>query len=152
MTFSNTKDVINQMVADLSQMSMVIHQTHWYMKGNGFLYLHPLMDNYKAEVDNQLDLIAKRLITLNGTPVSTLQEVNNQTKITSETGNYDKSIADRLKILLDDYKYLDNLYTEGIEVSGQENDLVSQDIMIAFKNLIGKRIWMINAQLSNSDH
>ena len=146
----NTKDVLNQMVADLSQMSMVIHQTHWYMRGKGFLYLHPLMDDYKAEIDDQLDIIAERLVALEGSPVSTLKEISEKTKIPSESGTYDKSMSELLNNLLTDYKYLDNLYADGIQISGDENDLASQDIMITFKELLEKRIWMISAQLKNN--
>ncbi|MBS5961687.1 MAG: DNA starvation/stationary phase protection protein, partial [Enterococcus gallinarum] len=32
MKFEQTKEVLNQLVADLSQMAMVVHQTHWYMR------------------------------------------------------------------------------------------------------------------------
>ena len=149
MNLQNTKDILNQMVADLSQMSMVIHQTHWYMRGNGFLYLHPLMDDYKAEVDDQLDIVAERLVALGGSPVSTLKEINEKTKINSESGTYDKSMSDLLNNLLMDYKYLDRLYDDGIKISGDENDLASQDIMITFKELLEKRIWMISSQLKS---
>ena len=149
MNLQNTKDILNQMVADLSQMSMVIHQTHWYMRGNGFLYLHPLMDDYKAEVDDQLDIVAERLVALGGSPVSTLKEITEKTKINSEPGTYDKSMSDLLNNLLMDYKYLDRLYDDGIKISGDENDLASQDIMITFKELLEKRIWMISSQLKS---
>ncbi|BDP71542.1 hypothetical protein EfmAA94_27150 [Enterococcus faecium] len=29
------------------EMSVVVHQTHWYMRGPGFLTLHPMMDELK---------------------------------------------------------------------------------------------------------
>ena len=51
MKFEKTKEVLNQLVADLSQMSMVIHQTHWYMRGPGFLTLHPMMDDFMDDVN-----------------------------------------------------------------------------------------------------
>ena len=35
MKFEN-KEILNQLVADLSQFSVVIHQTHWYMRGSEF--------------------------------------------------------------------------------------------------------------------
>ena len=149
MNLQNTKNILNQMVADLSQMSMIIHQTHWYMRGNGFLYLHPLMDDYKKEIDDQLDIIAERLVALEGSPVSTLKEINEKTKINSESGTYDKSMSTLLNNLLMDYKYLDSLYADGIKISGDENDLASQDIMITFKELLEKRIWMISSQLQS---
>lgn len=36
MKFEQTKEVLNQLVADLSQMAMVVHQTHWYMRDLAF--------------------------------------------------------------------------------------------------------------------
>lgn len=40
MKFQQTKEVLNQLVADLSQMSVVVHQTHWYMRTR-FPYIAP---------------------------------------------------------------------------------------------------------------
>ena len=74
MKYQKTKEVLNQLVADLSQMAMVIHQTHWYMRGTNFLKLHPLMDEFMDEINAQLDVISERLITLDGEPFSTLKK------------------------------------------------------------------------------
>ena len=51
MKYAKTKEILNQAVADLSQMSMVIHQTHWYMRGPGFLTLHPMMDTFMDDIN-----------------------------------------------------------------------------------------------------
>ena len=40
-TNTKTKAVLNQAVADLSVAASIVHQVHWYMRGPGFLYLHP---------------------------------------------------------------------------------------------------------------
>ena len=68
MKYGKTKDLLNQLVADLSQFSVVIHQTHWYMRGPEFLTLHPLMDTFMDEINAQLDVVSERLITLDGAP------------------------------------------------------------------------------------
>ena len=44
MSKEKTKLVLNQLVADLSQQAAIIHQVHWYMRGRGFITLHPAMD------------------------------------------------------------------------------------------------------------
>ena len=54
MKYQETKETLNQLVADLSQMAMIIHQTHWYMRGTNFLKLHPLMDQFMDEINDQL--------------------------------------------------------------------------------------------------
>lgn len=150
MKYTKTKEVLNQLVADLSQMSMVIHQTHWYMRGEGFLTLHPMMDNFMDDINDQLDVISERLITLDGAPFSTLQEMADHTKIEDETGTWDHTMTERLAILVKDYRYLADLYQQGIEVSGAEGDDSTQDIFIEFKTATEKRIWMIQAQLGKA--
>lgn len=62
------------MVADLSVFSVRIHQVHWYMRGERFLFLHPKMDDLMEQINDQLDVISERLITLDGSPYSTLEE------------------------------------------------------------------------------
>ncbi|WP_125604694.1 Dps family protein [Lapidilactobacillus bayanensis] len=150
MKYTKTKAVLNQLVADLSQMSMVIHQTHWYMRGNGFLTLHPMMDKFMDDINDQLDVVSERLITLDGAPFSTLQEMADHTEITDETGTWDHTMTERLATLVKDYRYLADLYQKGIEISGAEGDDSTQDIFIEFKTATEKRIWMIQAHLGKA--
>ena len=110
MKFQQTKEVLNQLVADLSQMSVVVHQTHWYMRGPGFLTLHPMMDEFMDDLNAQLDEVSERLITLDGSPYSTLREFADNTKIPDEIGRWDRTIPERLETLVAGYRYLADLY------------------------------------------
>ena len=150
MKYQKTKEVLNQLVADLSQMAMVIHQTHWYMCGTNFLKLHPLMDEFMDEINAQLDVISERLITLDGEPFSTLEEMADHTGIKDEKGTFGKGTPERLATLVKDYRYLEDLYQKGIEVSDEEKDYSTQDIFIGFKTEIEKKIWMIQAELNEA--
>lgn len=150
MKYQKTKEVLNQLVADLSQMAMVIHQTHWYMRGTNFLKLHPLMDEFMDEINDQLDVISERLITLDGEPFSTLSEMSDHTGIKDEKGSFGKGTPERLATLVKDYRYLEDLYQKGIEVSDEEKDYSTQDIFIGFKTEIEKKIWMIQAELNEA--
>ena len=150
MMYEKTKEVLNQLVADLSQMSMVIHQTHWYMRGAGFLTLHPLMDTFMDDVNDQLDEVSERLITLDGAPYSTLKEMAENTKIKDEKGSYDRSMEERLATLVANYRYLVEVFEKGIEVAGEEEDNVTEDMFIDFKGATEKRIWMIQAHLGKA--
>lgn len=150
MKFKQTKEVLNQLVADLSQFSVVIHQTHWYMRGPEFLTLHPLMDDYMDEINDQLDVISERLIALDGSPYSTLKEFAEHTGIEDEKGRWDRTIPERMEILVKGYRYLADLYQKGIDVSGEEGDDSTQDIFIAYKTDIEKKIWMLQAKLDKA--
>jgi len=150
MNYQKTKETLNQLVADLSQFAAVIHQTHWYMRGPGFLTLHPMMDDYMDEINDQLDVISERLIALDGSPYSTLQEFADHTGIKDEKGRWDRTIPERIEILVSGYRYLEELYQKGIEVSGEEGDESTQDIFIGFKTDIEKNIWMLQAHIDQA--
>ena len=51
MKYSETKEILNQLVADLSQLHMVVHQHHWYMRGSRVLSLHTNHDEVMDELD-----------------------------------------------------------------------------------------------------
>ena len=75
MKYQKTKEILNQAIADLSQLQMVVRQQHWYMRGPEFLNLHPYLDEVMEELDDQRDLIAERLITIDGSRYSSLAEI-----------------------------------------------------------------------------
>lgn len=150
MTKEQTKAVLNQLVADLSQQSVIIHQTHWYMRGRGFLTLHPAMDKLMDAINDQLDVVSERLITIGGAPYSTLGEFAEHTKIKDIPGSYELSIDERMKHLLVGYTYLIDLYQTGLEVAGEEGDPVTEDIFIGFKGDLEKVVWMIRAHLNEA--
>ena len=129
---------------------MINHQTHWYMRGTNFLKLHPLMDQFMDEINDQLDVISERLLTLDGEPYSTLKEVATHTKIKDWPGNFDKTTPERLAHLVAGYRYLEDLYQHGIEVTDIEKDYSTQDIFIGFKTAIEKKIWMLQAELDQA--
>lgn len=85
-TNTKTKAVLNQAVADLSVAASIVHQVHWYMRGPGFLYLHPKMDELMDSLNSHLDKISERLITIGGEPYSTLVEFSSNSGLTETTG------------------------------------------------------------------
>ncbi|MGX7012980.1 Dps family protein [Vagococcus silagei] len=145
-----TKEILNQAVADLSQFAVVIHQAHWYMRGQNFLTLHPKMDEYMDGINDQLDVIAERLITIGGSPYSTLTEFAEHTKIKDTPGTYDKTMKEHLEVLISGYQYLRQLSAEAITITEEEGDHVTQDIFIGMKGETEKTLWMLFAELGQA--
>lgn len=144
----STKRLLNQVVADLSQAAAIIHQIHWYIRGTSFYTLHPKMDELMDELNDQLDEAAERLITIGGSPYSTLTEFLANTKLNEQEGSYDVSADDHVKRLVDIYQYLSKLYREGIDIAAKEEDPVTEDLFTGFKGTIDKNIWMLNSYLN----
>lgn len=150
MKYPKTKEILNQLVADLTQLHMIVHQHHWYMRGNRFLKLHPYLDDVMAELAAQLDEVSERLVTLDGSPVSTLKEIAEKTEIPDEKGNWDETIDERYAKIIDGYRYLEKLYEKGIEASDEEGDYSTNDMLTGFHTAIEKRIWMMAAEIGKA--
>lgn len=97
-----------------------------------------------------MDVISERLIAIDGAPFSTLREFADNTKIPDEKGRWDRTMDERLEILVKDYRYLADLYQKGIDVSDKEGDASSNDIFTGFKTDTEKRIWMLQAELGKA--
>ncbi|MFD1465931.1 DNA starvation/stationary phase protection protein [Lapidilactobacillus mulanensis] len=146
--YPQTKIQLNQLVADISQLTVNIHQTHWYMRGREFFRLHPLMDEYMDQLNDQLDEIAERLIAIGGAPFSTTHEFIDHTGLPEEPGKFGKySLTDYMQRLTDQFKYLRDQYEKGMEISDSEKDWPTQDMLNGFKAAIDKNIWTLNAFL-----
>lgn len=150
MKFEKTKAILNQLVADLSQFAAVTHQSHWYMRGRGFVTWHPKFDEYIDTANDQLDTIAERLITLGGSPYSTLEEFAENSKIKSHEASYDVTIKEHLERLLENYRYLISVFNEGIEAAGEEGENVTEDFLIGYKEEAEKTVWMLAAELDQA--
>lgn len=151
--FPKTQDQLNQLVADISQLEVNVHQTHWYLRGKNFFTLHPLMDTYRDQLDDYLDQIAERLIAINGSPVATMQEFRKLTTLPDEVITWNQySESDLIQRLIDQYRYLKDHVEAGIEISDAEKDYPTQDILNGFKRDIDKNIWMLSAEVNKGPY
>ncbi|MBP2622740.1 Dps family protein [Streptococcus oricebi] len=145
-----TKALLNQAVADLYTAHVALHQVHWYMRGRGFMVWHPKMDEYMEALDGHLDEISERLITLGGAPYSSLAEFSQHTKIQETVGSFDKTMEENLERVLSIYRYLAGLFQEGLDVTDEEGDDVTNDIFNGAKTEAEKTIWMLAAELGQA--
>ena len=74
------------------------------------------------DLNEQLDEVSERLITLDGSPYSTLREMAEHTQIPDEVGNWDRTIPEQLSYIGGRLPLFSGLIPKGIEVSGEEGD------------------------------
>lgn len=142
-----TKLVLNQSVADLSKAYSIVHQVHWYMRGKGFHYLHPKMDELMDKLNAHIDEISERLISIGGAPYSSLKEFDEHSKLQEYPGSFERSMEENLERLVDVYTYLAHLFQLGLDVSDEEGDDPSNDLFMAALADAQKTLWMLNAEL-----
>jgi len=146
--FPKTQAHLNQLIADLSQLQVNVQQVHWYMRGPEFFKLHPKMDDFNEEFAEQLDEVAERLIALGGKPFATTHEFIEHTKLPDKVIEFGEfPLPELMKHLDHDFRYLRDQYQLGIEITDDEQDLPTQDMLNGFKAEMDKLIWMVSAYL-----
>lgn len=148
--FPKTKEVLNQAVADLSVAISIIHQAHWYMRGQDFLTLHPKMDEFMDSLNAHLDEMSERLITIGGAPFSTLSEFSAHSNLVEKSGSYEVTMVEHLQRTLEVYQYLANLFYTGLEITDQEGDDSSNGLFSDALAEADKTIWMLQAELGQA--
>ena len=146
---AETKAVLNQSVADLYVARVAIHQVHWYMRGAGFMVWHPKMDEYMDTIDEYLDEMSERLITLGGAPYSTSVEFAEVSGIKEVAGEF-KDVEASLDRVLEIFRYLVALFQKGMDISDEEGDSVTNSLFEDAKGDLEKTIWMLAAELGQA--
>ena len=75
-----------------------------------------------AGLNDHLDVLSERLITIGGSPVSTLKEFDELSNIELETATWDKTTEERLTEVVKAYKYLSDLFQDGVHATDEEDD------------------------------
>jgi len=65
--------ILNQRLADASDLKSQAKQAHWNVKGMNFIALHELFDQVATEAEGYTDLIAERITTLGGVALGTVR-------------------------------------------------------------------------------
>lgn len=150
MATGSVKDYLNNLVATQGLFYIKLHQVHWYIKGHGFFELHEKMEEYYDELTEHFDETAERLLQIGGKPYSTLQEYINHSDIDESPDNKDLSQEEMLKMVVTDYETLRDHLSRGIDLSDEQNDDVTNDMLIAQKAHVDQVIWMLWAFLGTN--
>ena len=72
---------LNQLLADVADLTMQSKQAHWTVKGPNFIALHKLFDDVYEHAGEWTDAIAERIAQLGGQPHGTLQAAAKNTRL-----------------------------------------------------------------------
>lgn len=138
--------ILNQRLADASDLKSQAKQAHWNVKGMNFIALHELFDQVSTEVETHIDDIAERITTLGGTAMGTIRVAAQNSslseyplEITDGTAHVDAlstALADFGKKVRADIAKTDEL-----------GDADTADLFTGISRGIDKLLWFVEAHI-----
>lgn len=133
--------------ANLQQAHETAWAIHWLMRGSRFLTDHPLIDGMLEELFEETDWIAERIIQVGGMPLTSLNQVIQNTTINDVPSVYNDDTNDSIKQLVEIFESLDETYN-ALHTSASENeDVVTTSQVEQYLGYVEKTIWMLKAEL-----
>ncbi|HLQ73677.1 MAG TPA: DNA starvation/stationary phase protection protein [Bacillota bacterium] len=139
--------VLNELVANQGVLYTKLHQYHWHVQGPHFFTLHVKYEELYDETTADFDAFAERLIAQGYRPFSTLSEFLEYSTIEERVYDEHLSADQMVNNTISDYEVLKNIARRGAELAGDEGDVVTEDMLVAYIEKIDLTIWMLDAYL-----
>lgn len=136
---------LNDLLSSYHVFYINVRGYHWNVKGEHFFTLHPKFEELYTELQLQIDEIAERILTLDGTPLHAYSDFAQRSGIKEDKGVFEgrkcvEGVVKGLQALIEEQRKL----AESAEEAGDQGtvDLVSEYVQTQEKH-----IWMYNAFL-----
>lgn len=151
---SNAKQVsiglLNARVADGIDLALLTKQAHWNLKGPQFIAIHEMLDGFRDQIDEAVDLMAERVVQLGGTALGTSQVVAETTTLKPyPTDIY--AIHDHLAALIDRFAQVASAVRTGIDRTAEAGDADTADIFTEISRDLDKALWFLEAHVQEKN-
>jgi starvation-inducible DNA-binding protein len=145
MTAPQTLPVLQAALVDLIDLTLLAKQAHWNVNGPHFRSVHLELDEVEAQLRGAQDLVAERMAAVGGNPDGRAATVLATSSV--EDFGAGPLAADKVVVV-----FADRLGAAARRMEDAfgalDEDLPSQDILIATVQDLDKAAWMFRAQES----
>lgn len=138
--------ILNQRLADASDLKSQAKQAHWNVKGMNFIALHELFDQVATEAEGYTDLIAERITTLGGVALGTVRVAAQKSSLSEYPLEISDGAAhvDALSNALADFG---KKVRADIDATDELGDKDTADLFTEISRGIDKSLWFVEAHL-----
>lgn len=140
--------LLNQSLADASDLKSQAKQAHWNVKGMSFIALHELFDQVAKEVETMTDDIAERITSLGGTAMGTVRLAAENSSLSEYPHEITDGTAhvDALSTALADFG---KKVRANIDKTDKIGDADSADLYTEVSRNIDKLLWFVEAHIQD---
>ncbi len=145
-TRKGVAEILNQILADLTDLYSQTKQAHWNVRGAHFIALHKLFDELAESVDGHIDPLAERIVSLGGVAQGTVRDAASNSRLkefpTSASGDlaYVTALADR-------FAAVGAAARKGIDQTDGLGDADTADLLTGLSQDLDKGLWFLEAHL-----
>ncbi len=138
--------ILNQRLADASDLKSQAKQAHWNVKGMNFIALHELFDQVATDLDPHVDDIAERITTLGGVALGTVRVAAQNSSLSEYPLEISDGAAhvDALSNALADFG---KKVRADIDATDELGDVDTADLLTGVSRSIDKMLWFVEAHL-----
>jgi len=140
--------LLNQSLADASDLKSQAKQAHWNVKGMSFIALHELFDQVAKEVEAMTDDIAERITSLGGTAMGTVRLAAENSSLSEYPHEITDGTAhvDALSTALADFG---KKVRANIDKTDKIGDADTADLYTEVSRNIDKLLWFVEAHIQD---
>ena len=143
---SKTVEKLNLYLANLNVLYRKVQNYHWNIVGTRFFSVHAKLEEYYDALNEQIDDVAERILSIGGRPLGTLKDYLAVSTI-KEAENKEISIADAVADVKKEFEAMLKLVKEVKETADAENDYGTSAMVDEYISSYEKNLWMLNAYL-----
>ncbi len=138
--------ILNQRLADATDLKTQTKYAHWNVKGPQFFQLHELFDQIAEHFDEYADLLAERATALGGTAHGTARQavaVSSipEYEVTATTG------TEHVRALSRNVATFAEYVREAIDKTDEIGDKSTADVFTEISRQVDKDLWFLQAHL-----
>ncbi|MBK8049402.1 MAG: DNA starvation/stationary phase protection protein Dps [Anaerolineales bacterium] len=139
--------LLNQQLADTSDLFSQVKQAHWNIKGPQFIALHKLFDDFAEELLGYVDEIAERAVMFGGRATGTAR----MAAAASRLPEFPDISADLeiVAALADRYAALAASTRAAIDSADEAGDADTADLLTGVSRGLDKALWFLEAHLQS---
>jgi len=138
--------ILNQTLADMSDLKSHAKQAHWNLRGENFVSYHKLADKVADEADAAADSVAERCAQIGGYVYGLLSHAAKNTTVPAFPEDVNDE-EDCMDALLESVSHICGTCRKNIAATQDLGDYATSDMYIDITRAFDKLAWMLNASL-----